>query len=379
MGAVTETLQVPFFGLDRQYARYRQEFLAIADRVLSSGLVLQGKEVAEFEASVAAAVGRRHVVAVGSCTDALAFALLACGVQPGDEVIVTAFSFFASASPILRVGAIPRFADIDPATFMMDLARLDALVTPRTRAILAVHIFGQTLPMDRVEAFAAHHGIALVEDAAQALGARDGSRPAGSMGRASCFSFDPTKVIGAFGSGGALGTDDADIAAHARALRYHGRDPASRQFARVGFNSQLSSEAAAMLAFKMAHLEEWQAERARIADLYRRGLDGLAGLTMPATRPGSTHNWHKFVVRARERDALAQHLAKRGVATMVHYSRLMCEEPAVTGLGGATPNLPAARDAVDHVLSLPIYPDMTEAEAAAVIDGVRSFYDGRRQ
>jgi len=378
MGAVTETHKIAFFGLDRQYARYRREFLDIADRVLASGAVLQGKEVAEFEAAVAQAIGRRHVVAVGSCTDALAFALLANGVQPGDEVIVSCFSFFASASPILRIGAIPRFADIDGSSYMMDLSRLEALITPRTRAILAVHIFGQTLPMAAVEAFAAHHGLALVEDAAQALGARDGSRPAGSMGKVSCLSFDPTKVIGAFGSAGALGTDDEEIAGHARTLRYHGRDPGTRQYIRVGFNSQLSSESAAMLTFKLAHMAEWEADRARVADIYCRGLVGLPGLLLPTIRGDSTHNWHKFVIRSTERDALAAHLQKRGISTMIHYPRLMCDEPVVAASGIATPNLPVARGAVDQVLSLPMYPDLTDAEAGAVVDAVQSFFDGRR-
>jgi len=372
-------MKVPFFGLDRQYLRYREQFLQITDRVLSTGQVLQGADVEALEGRLAAVCGRRHVVALGSCTDALAFALKACGVRPGDEVLITAMSFVASASPILRIGAVPRFVDVEPDYYMMDLSRLRTLVTPRTRALIAVHLYGQTLPMSELEAFAEQHRLELIEDAAQALGARDGARPAGSMGRASCISFDPTKVIGSFSSAGAVATDDEQVARSVRMYRYHGRDPETRQYEVLGYNSQLATEMAAMLHFKLEHLEQWEEERGRVARIYEQRLASLPQLTLPRVRNGSTHNWHKFVVRTAARDALAVGLRDKGVQTNVHYPRPIPDEHVIKALQLAPDavDIPVARQLAREILSLPIYPDLKTEEAEYVAEQIRTFFARR--
>lgn len=369
-----QATSVPFFGLNRQYARYRETFLEITDRVLSTGQVLQGAPVEEFEQVLRTITGRRHAIAVGSCTDGIAFALSALGIGAGDEVLVTSFSFLASASPILRVGATPRFVDIDPRTFMMDIGALERCVGKSTKAILAVHLFGQSLPMDEVEAVAARHGLALIEDAAQAIGTRYGTRTAGSMGAISCLSFDPTKVVGSFSSAGAVVTDDPDLARKIVKQRYHGRDAETREYETLGYNSQLSSEMAAMLVFKLSKCAEWESQRARIAKIYKDGLSDVSQVQLPSLVPGSTHNWHKFVIRTSDRGGLAAALKTSGVQTMVHYPKAMSDTPVFAKYAGGS-EMPEARRAAATVLSLPIFAELDQSEAETVVAKIREYYD----
>lgn len=366
--------QVPFFGLDRQYRRYRETFLGITDQVLSTGQVLQGPAVSEFEEALCKVTGRRHAVAVGSCTDALAFALAAAGIGPGDEVLVTAFSFVASVSPILRVGAVPHFVDIDPRTYMMDLDRLEQRIGSATKAIIAVHLFGQALPISEMEEIADRHGLVLIEDAAQGLGAGHADRRVGSMGGISCLSFDPTKVVGSFSSAGAVVTDEPAIARKVAMQRYHGRDPASREYEMLGYNSQLSTEMAAILKFKLSKMEEWEAERGRIAEIYFHGLSELQQvLTLPHRIPESTHNWHKFVVRVSDRAAFIDALGKAGIQTLIHYPKAISDTPRFKDAPGST-DTPAARRAAAEVLSLPIFAELDAAEARTVVQHIRGYY-----
>ncbi len=368
--------QVPFFGLDRQYRRYRDTFLAITDKILSTGQVLQGPAVGEFEAALCNVTGRRHAVAVGSCTDALAFALTAGGIGPGDEVLVTPFSFVASVSPILRRGAVPRFVDIDPKTFMMDVDQIEQSITKATRAIIAVHLFGQALPIPRIEEIAGRHGLLLIEDGAQGIGAHYEGRRVGSMGQIGCLSFDPTKVIGSFSSAGAVVTDDPAIAQKIVMQRYHGRDPATREYEMLGYNSQLSTEMAAMLTFKLSKLEEWEAERAHIAEIYLEGLADLQPkVRLPYRIPGSSHNWHKFVIRVADRERLAAALSRAGIQTIIHYPRAISDTPLLKGILGAGGS-PEATRAANEVLSLPIFPELEPAEALRVVAQIREYYLG---
>ena len=369
-----QVANVPFFGLNRQYARYRETFLEITDKVLSTGQVLQGASVEEFEHALRTLTGRRHAVAVGSCTDGIAFALSSLGIGSGDEVLVTAFSFLASASPILRVGATPRFVDIDPHTFMMDIGALERCIGKSTKAIIAVHLFGQSLPMDEVEAIASRYGLALIEDAAQAIGTRYRGRAAGSMGPVSCLSFDPTKVVGSFSSAGAVVTDDPDVARAIVKQRYHGRDPQTKDYEGLGFNSQLSSEMAAMLVFKLSKMVEWESQRADIAKIYHEGLADLAQIQLPSLAPGSTHNWHKFVIRAARRDDLVAALKASGVQTVVHYPKAISDTPVFAKYVNST-EVPEARKAAAAVLSLPIYAELDPSEAEAVVARIREYYD----
>lgn len=371
-------LQISFFGLDRQFAHYRENFMDLTEKALSTGHVLQGPPVSAFESDLAKITNRRHAVAVGSATDALAFALIASGIKPGDEVLVTSFSFFASVSPILRIGAVPRFIDIDPGTFQMDIQMLDSKVTTKTKALIAVHMFGQTLPMSEIEDFCRRHSLILIEDAAQALGASDEGRPAGNLGITSCLSFDPTKVIGSFGSAGALVTDDEKIARSARMLRYHGREAKTQLHTMLGYNSQLSSEMAAHLSFKLGLLKEWEAARSQTAAIYNMRLSVIEGLILPIVRLKSTHNWHKYVIRTDRRDDLAQFLKDNGVETKIHYNRALCDEPVIASLGIEPDGIevPNARRITTEVLSLPVHSEMTEEEAEYVAATVQQFFIG---
>ena len=367
-------MKVPFFGLDRQYKMYRDSFIEISDQVLSTGNVLQGEHTKALEQLLCKITARKYGVAVGSATDALAFALMSLNIGTDDEVLVTSFSFFASVSPIVRVGARPVFVDIDPDYYMMELNRIEEMITSRTKAILAVHLYGQTLPMKQLEGLAVKHNLVIIEDAAQSLGSFDETRPAGSMGQVSCISFDPTKIIGSFSSAGALVTDDPDIFNKCVALRYHGRNTQTRRYEILGFNSQLAEEMAAMLVFKVNQLENWVKERDRVAGIYLNNLDTIPSIRLPKIREGSGHNWHKFVMRASNRDGLQKHLKENGIETMIHYPKALCDEPLIQQLMEKPVAVPVSRKAAEEVISLPIFPEITNDEAAYVVKSIREFY-----
>jgi UDP-2-acetamido-2-deoxy-ribo-hexuluronate aminotransferase len=346
---------IPFFAAERTWAEHGARYAALMAGALAGGRALQGAPVEAFEAALAARCGRRHAVAVGSGTDALGFALLAAGVRPGDEVIVPAVSFIASASCVLRAGAVPVFADID-AHLLLDLGAAAAAVTPRTRAVIAVGLYGQPVDPAAAEAFAAERGLALVEDAAQSFGA-DG---AGAAGDVSCLSFDPTKTIAAPGSGGAALCDDDELAARLRRLRWHGRDAAGA-YVELGFNSQLPSAAAAVLADKLAHDAAWTARRREIAARYDAALDGT-GAAPVGVAPGRSHVFHKYVLRSRRRDALRAALGEAGIATAIHYPVPLPRQP----LFASAARVPRAEAACAEVLSLPIHAYLTDAEVERV-------------
>jgi dTDP-4-amino-4,6-dideoxygalactose transaminase len=250
------SIPVPFLNIDRIYKRYGPELVSCVESVFSHGQVLMGPEIASFESLIAKRCNRRHAVAVGSCTDALFFALESVGVNPGDEVLVTGYSFIASVSCIIRAGAIPVFVDIDPDDFMMSIKNAESKITAKTKAMVAVHLFGQALSIDVWENFCNRHNLALIEDGAQSLGSSYKGIPVGKMGQASCISFDPTKVVGAFGNGGVLLTDDPVIAENVKKLHYHGKDP-SGDFAILGYNSRMGSLQAALLSRQLEWFDEW--------------------------------------------------------------------------------------------------------------------------
>ena len=359
---------IPFFGAAREYVAQRQGLLAAIDAVLEGGMVLQGEEVIAIERELTQRCGRHHAVAVGSCTDALAFALAAAGVGPGDEVLVTSFSFVATASPILRVGATPVFTDIG-ADFNIDLEKAAGLVTDRTRALIHAHLFGDMGDPDRIEGFAREHGLALIEDAAQAFGATRRGRAAGSLGLASCLSFDPTKVLGAPGSGGAVLTDDDSFADQVRRQRYHGKHPDGR-FVDLGYNSQMPSLTATYLMAKLPLSEERQRRRARIAAAYTNVLEGSSVLA-PATPDDGEHAWHKFVVRSPQRDELRRLLAEQSVPTLIHYASPLHHQPLFEGRSRAGPT-PMADRVTNEVLTLPLHAELTDDEVDHVGEALAS-------
>jgi dTDP-4-amino-4,6-dideoxygalactose transaminase len=353
---------IPYFALDREFQALRDPILTRVEEVFASGQLLQGPWIAELEASLAAMAGRKHAVALNSCTDALYFAFAALGVGPGDEVLVPDFSFAATASSVLRTGAVPVYVDIREG-YELDLDHAAALLSERTKALVYVDLYGRMGDADALERFAGEHGLLLVEDAAQTLGAVRDGRAAGSAGVVSCFSFDPTKVVSAPGSGGALLTDDDEIAWTVRTLKGHGKSPAGT-FDRVGQNAQMSSIVAAVLLVKLDHEEEWLRARQRIAAAYTDALADREAVA-PERPAGREHVFHKYVVRVPDRDAVQSALRERGVATLVHYSTTLSALPFAAASPKRGGGERAARFA-NEVLSLPVHPHLRDDEVEQV-------------
>ena len=358
-------MEVPYFDLKAQYEGLRADILAALDRVCRTASFILGEEVARFEEEFAAYCGVRHCVAVNSGTSALHLALLAAGVRPGDEVITTPNTFIATAEAISYVGARPVFVDIDPATANLDPERIEAAITARTRAIVPVHLYGRPAHLDPILALAARHGIAVVEDACQAHGARWRGRRVGGFGQAAAFSFYPPKNLGAYGEGGALTTDSDRVAELARALRHHGE---RRRYVhdQVGYNYRMDGFQGAVLRVKLRQLDAWTARRQEVARVYRARLAG-ALVDMPADDPAAESVYHLFVVWVDARDRVREALAARGVGTAVHYPRPIHLQPAYGHLGHVPGSFPHAERACARVLSMPLYPEMTieQAEYAA--------------
>ncbi|TAL28420.1 DegT/DnrJ/EryC1/StrS family aminotransferase [Phenylobacterium sp.] len=369
MNAVSNPAHViDFAGIKREHAELADVLNARIAEVMASGQMLQGPGVVALEQSLALACGRAEAVCVGSGTDALYFALLSVGVGPGDEVIVPDISFIATAAAVARTGARPVFVDVDDAC-LLDLEAAGRAVTPRTKAVVMVQLFGAMSDPEALRAFGAAYGVAIIEDAAQAFGATHGEAAAGGVGLASALSFDPMKVLSAPGSGGAVLTDDASIAARVRRLRYHGRE--AGDYVEPGYNSQLSTLAAAVLSTKLERQTDWAARRARIAERYIHEFSDLP-LERPSVSPHVRHVWHKFVLRAAERDRFMAHLKSVGVPTLAHYPRPFHREPMFgVAADGLFPN--AVRHA-GSTLSLPIHAHLTEVEVERIIAAVRGFF-----
>jgi dTDP-4-amino-4,6-dideoxygalactose transaminase len=344
------------------------EFNEAVQRVLRSGRYILGPEVAAFEEEAARWLGVRHAVGCNSGTDALVIALRALGIGPGDEVITSPFTFFATPEAISQVGATPVFADVDLESMNLDPARVAAAITPRTRAILPVHLFGRPCAMGELLELAARHHLQVVEDCAQSFGARHRGWATGTLGQAGCFSFFPSKNLGAFGDGGLLATNDDAMAEAARALRAHG---GRRKYHNetLGYNSRLDELQAALLRVKLPHLEAWNDGRARVARGYSRLLDGLPGLILPAVVEG--HAFHQYTVRVGAgRDALKAALAEAGVETMVYYP-IPCHRLKVYERSHAGVACPNAERLCAEVLSLPMWPELELGLQATVAEALR--------
>jgi len=357
----------------RHVAGMREELDAAIARVLGSGWFILGGEVEAFEKELAAFLGVAHVIGVGNGMDAIELALAAAGIGEGDEVITTPNSAFASTLAILKLGAVPKFVDLDERTYGLDLDRVAAAIGPRTRALLPVHIYGQALDLDRLRALAEERGLVLVNDAAQAHGARWRGRDIAGFGAATAYSFYPTKNLGCFGDGGAVATDDAALAARVRCGRDYGQE---RRYLHVdprGLNSRLDELQAAILRVKLRHLPAHNARRAAIAEHYRQALAGLP-LVLPAIAEGATSVHHLFVVRTPRRDALMQFLRERQIASLVHYPVIIPLQPAMSRFGHRPGDFPVAERCAQEFLSLPIHPELTDSEADAVVTGVRAFF-----
>ncbi|HKD15634.1 MAG TPA: DegT/DnrJ/EryC1/StrS family aminotransferase [Candidatus Angelobacter sp.] len=367
--------------LSRQYASIRSQVLSALTRVCDSQRYILGDEVVAFEREFASLCGTKEAVGCASGTDALWLALTAAGISPGDEVITSPFSFFASASSIVRAGARPIFADVDPETLNIDPASLEQkLRNPSTklRAIMPVHLYGQCADMEAIDRIATEHNLVVIEDAAQAAGAEWKGHRAGSLGLAAAFSFYPTKNLSAFGDAGAVTTNDSAFAEHLRSLRNHGGK--NRYYHdEIGANSRLDAIQAAILRVKMPHLAEWNAARRERARTYTQlleasGLTRTGKITLLKTLPHAHHIHHQYVVRAQKRDQLRAFLAEHGVGTEIYYPLPLHLQKCFAWLGYAPGDLPEAERAAADVLALPMFAELREEEQQYVVDCLADFY-----
>ena len=393
-------MQVPPFSLSQQISDLGQDLEEAVLNVLRSGQYIGGPQIKQFEDSFASSLGCSHAVGCNSGTDALILALRALDIGAGDEVITCSFSFFATAEAISAVGATPVFVDVDPTTYLIDLDQIEAAVTPATKALMPVHLFGRPVDMDRLMAIAEAHNLKVVEDCAQASGAHWNGKPVGSFGDVGCFSFFPTKNLGAAGDGGAATSNDDALAQTMRELAVHGM-PKRYLHTALGYNSRLDAMQAAVLNVKLPKLGEWISNRTAIATRYRDALADLKGLTLPTTDDG--HSWNQFVVRIGScptgqplcnarcspsatsashglpesccRDWLKQTLMERGVNTIIYYPIPIHRQPAYADLGLEQGSLPVTEQLCSQVLSLPIFPELGQEQQQTVIDTVTQVLD----
>ncbi|KKU14537.1 MAG: Cell wall biogenesis regulatory protein [Parcubacteria group bacterium GW2011_GWB1_45_9] len=371
-----------FFDTTAQYKSIEKSIDSAAKRVFKSGIFIGGEEVRKFENEFAKFCGVKYAISVNSGTDALFLSLKALGIGKGDEVITTPFTFIATAGTIANTGAGPVFADIESDTFNINPELVEGLITPRTKAIMPVHLFGQMADMTAIMRIAKKYKLFVIEDAAQAVGAR----MAGSVGDLGCFSFFPAKNIGAYGDGGMITTNNKKLAEKLRLLKNHGSSPKDKyRNLIVGTNSRLDSLQAAILRVKLKHLRKWNKARAEKAKYYNNALKNIDGLITPAITPNGSHVFHQYTLQlpstslrtsrsGQARNALKKHLEKQGIPTMVYYPLPLHLQPALKYLGYKKGDFPEAERAANEVLSLPIYPEITEKEQGKIVETIKNFY-----
>jgi dTDP-4-amino-4,6-dideoxygalactose transaminase len=366
---------VPFLDLVAQHRPLEEELVAAFRRAVQTAGFVGGPEVAAFEREFAAYVGVPEAVGVNSGTDALRFAYQALGVVPGDEVITVPNTFIATTEAITQAGGVVRFVDVDDATMTMDPAALEAAITPRTVGIVPVHLYGQPADMDPILAAARRHNLWVVEDAAQAHGARYRGRQTGTMGEMAAYSFYPGKNLGACGEGGAVVARDAGRLEPVRQLREHGQ---SKKYYHEteGYNGRLHAIQAAFLRIKLPHLDHWTEGRRRVAEWYRAALDGISEIRVPEEAGYARHVYHLFAIRAERRDELQQHLTAQKIGTGLHYPLPLHLQHAYREMGLGPGSFPVTERAAASLLSLPMYPELTAEQVERVADAIRRFYRG---
>jgi len=363
---------VPFVDLRAQYRAIAAEVDEAMQRVVANADFILGKDLDLFDQEFAAYCGARYAVGLDSGISALELALRAHDIGAGDEVITVAHTFIATVSAISFTGARPVFVDVDPRTYCMDSDQLAAAITPRTRAILPVHLYGQPAEMDAIRAIARKHGLVVIEDACQAHGARYKGERVGSLGDAACFSFYPGKNLGGYGDGGMLVTDQPELAERVRMLRNYGQRE-KYHHVYLAYNRRLDTLQAAVLRVKLPHLDGWNTARAEAARRYDERLSGLQGVTLPHAAGDRTHVYHLYVIQHDRRDALLDHLREQGIAAGLHYPLPVHRQPCYETLGVARGSLPVTEQVAGHVLSLPIFPEITPEQIDHVCGAIRRF------
>jgi dTDP-4-amino-4,6-dideoxygalactose transaminase len=378
-----KAVAVPVLDLKAQYQTIRDEIEPVVLGLFESQMFVMGPEVAALEAELAKLCGVARGIGCASGTDALLLPLMAADIGPGDEVITTPYSFFATAGSIWRTGAKPVFVDIEPDTYNIDPAQIEAAVTSRTRAIIPVHLYGQMADMGPINQIAKRHNLFVLEDAAQAIGARYFEHPAGSLGDAGALSFYPSKNLGGFGDAGMMVTNETELGKSLARLRVHGMEPKYHHH-EVGFNSRLDALQAAVLRVKLRHLEAWTNQRREAAACYQSlfeqlGLAGMIGL--PRERDGYYHVYNQFVIRvpASVRDPLREHLAARQIGTEIYYPIPLHLQPCFSALAHKSGDFPIAEAAAHETIALPIFPELTEEQQSSVVGSIRHFVDSHSQ
>ena len=366
-------MRVPFYDIKAQYDELAAEIDAAVHAVVSGGAYMLGPNHDAIERELADLHGVKHGIALNSGTDALRIMMDAAGIGPGDEVLTTAFTFVASTETIVQVGATPVFVDIDPATFMIDPALLAEKITERTKAILPVHLFGQIAPMQPIMELAKAHGLVVLEDAAQAVGASQNGTPAGGFGLSAGLSFYVTKNLGAMGDAGMILTDDDEQAELCRSIRIHGMGRQRYYYDHVGYTSRMDEVQAAFLRVKLRRLAEWTARRARAAAIYGEILDGAAGLTLPSLIEGNRSTWHQYAVLTPHRDALMAHLKDAGIDSMIYYPVPLHFHAPYAPFAHGEGSLPETERVCREVLCLPIHSHLSDEAARRVAESVKAF------
>ena len=363
-------MTVPFVDLRAQYLSIREEVNRAIARVLDTTAFVLGREVEAFEEAFAEYIGAEFCVGVNSGTAAIQLAVMACGLGPGDEVIVPANTFFATAEGVSTAGASPVFVDADPVSYTIDVSKVEATITSRTRAIMPVHLYGQAADLDPIFAIAARHHLVVIEDAAQAHGSEYKGRRVGALGRAGCFSFYPGKNLGAYGEGGAVVTSDVNVARRVRLLRDHGSE---RKYYHetIGYNFRLEGIQGAVLGVKLRHLDRWNQLRREHAARYTQLLGG-SGLKLPREMPYARHIYHLYVVQSEERDRLQKRLKESGVQTGIHYPIPIHLQRAYASLGHQAGDFPEAERQAQCVLSLPMFPELSDEHIMRVVESLRN-------
>ena len=368
--------QVPFLDLGAQYRTIEGEIGEATSRVIQQSDFILGREVGLFEEEFAAFCEAKYAIGVDSGTSALELALRAYDIGPGDEVITAANSFIASALAISHAGARPILVDVDPSTYTVDVSAIEKAITPRTKAVIPVHLYGHPAHMNPIRELADKHGLVIIEDACQAHGTRYKGRRTGSLGHAAAFSFYPGKNLGAYGDGGIVVTNDRGIARRLEMLRNYGQKEKYQHLFR-GYNRRLDTLQAAVLRVKLRYLEKWNAARRWNAVLYHKFLDGC-GLLLPGEAPGAESVWHLYVIRAEQRDALKEHLISRGISASIHYPIPIHVQPAYLDLGYKKGDFPVTESCAHQVLSLPMYAEISQDQIEYVAKTIRNFLSARQ-